>query len=59
MVGKSRFSGGNVLSHSAEKNRTGILRCFTDPGIENFFALEEYVMIFCRNYLSHSAEKRL
>ena len=41
MVGISRFSGGNVLSHSVEKNRTGILRCFTDSGIENFFALEE------------------
>ena len=36
MVGISRFSGGNVLSQSAEKNRTGILRSFTDPGIEKF-----------------------
>ena len=41
MVGISRFSGGNVLSHSAEKNRTGILQCLTDPGIEKFYALEE------------------
>ena len=40
MVGISRFSGGNVLSHSAEKNRTAILQCFSDSSIEKFFALE-------------------
>ena len=38
--GVSRFSVRNVLSHSAERNRTGILQCFTDSGIEIFYALE-------------------
>ena len=57
MVGISQFSGGNVLSHSAEKNRTGIHQCFTDPGIEKFYSLEESFMIFCRNFSSHSGEK--
>ena len=46
--GVSRFSIRNVLSHSAERNRTGIPQCFTDSGVENFYALEGYVMIFCR-----------
>ena len=38
--GVSRFSIRNVLSHSAERNRTGIPQCFTDSGVENFYALE-------------------
>ena len=40
MGGISRFSVRNVLSHSAEKNRTGIFQCFTDSGNEKFYALE-------------------
>ena len=39
--GVSRFSARNVLPRSAEKNRTGILQCVTESGIENFFALEQ------------------
>ena len=38
--GISRFSVRNVLSHSAENNRTGIFQWFTDSGIESFYALE-------------------
>ena len=39
-VGKvTRFSVRNVLCHSAEKNCTAILQCFTDSCIEKFFAL--------------------
>ena len=30
----------NCFDHRAEKNRTGILQCFTDSGIETFYALE-------------------
>ena len=40
MGGVLRLSIRNVLSHSAERNRTGIPQCFTDSGIENFYALE-------------------
>ena len=40
MGGISRFSVRNVLSHSAEKNRTGIFQCFACSGIGNFYALE-------------------
>ena len=39
--GVSRFSARNVLPRSAEKNRTGILQCVTESGIENLFALEQ------------------
>ena len=39
-MGGSRFSVRTVLCQSAEKNWTGIGQCFTDSGIEKFFALE-------------------
>ena len=39
-VGGSLFSVRTVLCQSAEKNWTGIGQCFTDSGIEKFFALE-------------------
>ena len=39
-MGGSRFSVRTVLCQSAEKNWIGIVQCFTDSGIENFFALE-------------------
>ena len=32
--GTSRYFVENFLSHSAEKNCTGILQCFTDSGVE-------------------------
>ena len=53
----SRFSVDFFLSHSAEKFRRGTLYCVTNAGIENFYAPEGYVTIFCRFFLSHNAEK--
>ena len=40
MSGISRVSVRNVLSLSAEKNRAGTFQCFTDSGIDKFYALE-------------------
>ena len=56
MVGVSRFSVRIVLSHSTAKTSLGMFQCFTVSGIEKIYALEGYVMIFCRYFLSHSAE---
>ncbi len=58
--------GGNGVSHFSVKKI-----CLTVPnyfveepfrvslisGVEKFYASEGYVTIFCRNFLSHSAEK--
>ena len=38
--GISRVSVRNVLSLSAEKNRAGTFQCFTESGIDKFYALE-------------------
>ena len=56
--GVSRFSAENILSHSAENLSRG--ESFSNSlisGIEKFYASEGYVTIFCRFFLSHSAEK--
>ena len=58
MVGVSRFSVRIFLSHSTAKTSLGMFQCFTVSGIEKINALEGQVMIFCRYFLSHSAEKK-
>ena len=55
--GVSRFFVENFLSHSAENLSRGNPLVSLISGIEKFHASEGYVTIFCRFFLSHSAEK--
>ena len=44
------------MSHCAENNCIVIFNVSLIPLIEKIYALEGLVMIFCRNFLSHSTK---
>ena len=46
--GVSIFSTESLLSHSTEELRRGTTYCVTNLGVEDFYASEGYVTIFCR-----------
>ena len=46
-----------IFCLTAEKFRREPFSVSLISGIEKFYASEGYVTIFCRNFLSHSAEK--
>ena len=52
---ESRLSVENVLSHSAEKFRIGILQCFLNFGYRKSLALRGLSRFSIENLLSHSA----
>ena len=53
----SKFPFENFLSHMPKKIVGEPIRVSLIWVIEKFYAEEGYVTIFCRNFLSHSAEK--
>ena len=56
--GISRFSVENLLSHSTEKLRRGIIRCFTKSLVsKNFMPMRGLSRFSIEKLLSHSTEK--
>ena len=48
-----------LLSHSAEKNRTGILQCVTELGIKNFFCIRAIGQDFFSNFFVSQCRKKM